>query len=469
MPLWRPIIGLFGTLLILTCIGLIVSRQDPPAAQRIAYLVGNASYDLYVMNADGRNPYPIATRTGSQSQPCWSPDGAWLVFSAFTNPVSNIVVASATGKTQHQITDDPQRVYTAINPTWSPDGEQVTFAYGYVFVDLASNYQRHFGVNAINVLGADRRQLTPERETVQSLAWSPDGQWITFVSDREGFFAIYRVRADGSDLRRLTGINTVAFLPTWSPDGAWLVFARNHPNHMELVRIRPNGSEALTLTDANLDFINSLAWSPDGQWIVFAALDRSRGDAKIDIFRARVDGSGYQLLTKNSTNANVAHTDRHPAWSPDGEWIAFSSNRGGGASQIYRMRPDGSDVQRLTDHVVDAGFPVWSPLVDKPWNSVRMLGVGLTLCCSALVGRHWISHMSRIVCAGAFQIRGKHQAASHSASNSLLRIAERMTNMRSALARSQRIPGPVKRTLNCLMALSTVPDPIKQSSARNCW
>src|ERR1700687_309770 len=59
------------------------------------------------------------------------------------------------------------------------------------------------------------------------------------------------------------------------------------------------------------------------------------------LFVSNADGSGEQKLTEGSLDYN-------PVWSPDGQWIVFTSERNGSAD-LYRMHPDGSAVERLTD------------------------------------------------------------------------------------------------------------------------
>ena len=84
--------------------------------------------------------------------------------------------------------------------------------------------------------------------------------------------------------------------------------------------------------------------SPDGRWLAFASMA-----PQLDIFISRADGTGIRQLTNDRAN------DKFPTWSPDGQQIAFMSNRDG-ASQVWSIRPDGSGLRRLTATKTGAGF-----------------------------------------------------------------------------------------------------------------
>ena len=99
---------------------------------------------------------------------------------------------------------------------------------------------------------------------------------------------------------------------------------------------------------ARLSFSGDPAWSPDGQKIAFS----SERDDALNIYVMNADGSDVARLTDNSTGG------REPAWSPDGRKIAFASDRHDpakgslpvrGDSAIYAMNADGSGVARLTN------------------------------------------------------------------------------------------------------------------------
>lgn len=89
------------------------------------------------------------------------------------------------------------------------------------------------------------------------------------------------------------------------------------------------------------------AWSSDAQWIAFERQENGTSS----IFLVRPDGTDLHRLSDGG----------RPTWSPDGAWIAFEFQPAGEKVAIFRIRTDGSDLQRLTDGVADEGNPAWSP------------------------------------------------------------------------------------------------------------
>ena len=91
-------------------------------------------------------------------------------------------------------------------------------------------------------------------------------------------------------------------------------------------------------------------WSPDGKHIVWMRKFPERGH---DLWVMDADGTNAKPLTDNGTI-----DDAYPSWSPDGQSIAFDSNRDGN-NEIYVMNADGSDVVRVTDWPKADLAPVW--------------------------------------------------------------------------------------------------------------
>jgi TolB protein len=188
------------------------------------------------------------------------------------------------------------------------------------------------------------------------LAISPDHRRMAFVSWADDDARLFHMDSDGDNLAPYA-ITPLAYIeaPAWSADGEWIVFVADPGG---LYRLRADGSALYTVSsapEASFQYLTGTAapvWSPDGEWIVFV----SRYNRHQDLYRVRRDGSELQRLTDTPGH------DRRPRWSPDGEWLVFVSERSGDP-HLYRMRPDGSGVQRLTG--IPSDQPVWSP--DGQW------------------------------------------------------------------------------------------------------
>ncbi len=186
---------------------------------------------------------------------------------------------------------------------------------------------------------------------------SPDGETIVLEGFNEVDTArngIYTIRAsDGGGLVRLTEGGDCC--PQFSPDGTRAVFMRTRPG------VQPDGAGAVFVVDVDGTDVRRLTpwgsaflgtnWSPDGEWIAF---QRPYGR----LFLVRPDGTGlHEVPLRLPRGAGASE----PSWSPDGGWIVFVVGRDQ-ASDLYAVRPDGTDLTRITasDGIVVSG-PDWRP------------------------------------------------------------------------------------------------------------
>ena len=215
----------------------------------------------------------------------------------------------------------------AASPAWTADGERIVF-----LGETGINSQPRTppdgseGVWRMTPDGLYFRQLL-EDGVARSLTISVDGV-IAFDSKRGADYAIYFADGEGRELP----VQIPGETPSWSPDGGWLVAKSCRPD-CGLWLTRRDGSGAAQLTFNGGDGLP--AWSPDGDKIAFSR----PADGGLDIFTVNLDGGNLLQLT------TAAGNDTLPVWTPDSQQIVFRSARNG-VWQIYVMNSDGSD-QRL--------------------------------------------------------------------------------------------------------------------------
>ncbi|MDE0326827.1 MAG: DPP IV N-terminal domain-containing protein [Candidatus Poribacteria bacterium] len=178
-----------------------------------------------------------------------------------------------------------------------------------------------------------------------------DAPYIAFSSNRDWNYDIYMMDIKGKNLQNLTNSPTHEFQPTFSPDGHRMAYVSSrHDGYLEIYVMNLSTKVSHRLTHHPKHDANP-AWSPDGRWIAF---DSNR-QGKYDIYKIEPDGENLQRLThEGQDNYNAA-------WSPDSKFIAFGSFRGAGKSGIYIMDAEGRNPRCLENQPRSGNTPAWSP------------------------------------------------------------------------------------------------------------
>ena len=241
----------------------------------------------------------------------------------------------------------PEDVYELVgvsDPRISPDGR--TCAYVVTSIDRdESKYLSAIWVVPMDGSG-DPRPFTYGTRRDTSPRWAPDGERLTFVSNRDNEKAaqLYVIPIEGGEAVKITDLKESVEEPTWSPDGTQIAFtSRVRDETYEEEEDRKREPRRITRLKYKYDSIG---------WI----FDRPR-----HIFVVPSDGSAEPRQVTDGD-----YQDASPAWSPDGKQLAFASARQRNwdidtATDIYVVGARGGRSRKLTNGDGNCGMPAWSP------------------------------------------------------------------------------------------------------------
>ena len=218
--------------------------------------------------------------------------------------------------------------------------------------------------------GRNKKDLTQGTEGFSyGFSASPDGTRVAYHKDYHVFVA----NRDGSDARKIETGQPFNFCPQWSPDGQWLLFVSGEHYNCHPYIVRPDGTGLRKLADRGgyrgvtpvydvFDFHGGSSdvpvWSADGGCVFYTALV----NGAVEVMRVSLDGRIEQL-----THSRTDMQNYQPKPSPDGHWLAFGSNRTG-ARQLYVMPANGGPAIPITNVLPGHGemWPHWQPEGNRP-------------------------------------------------------------------------------------------------------
>jgi TolB protein len=234
----------------------------------------------------------------------------------------------------------------SLTPRWSPDASRIAFTCFMPANGLVSAQICMYSLDAGKVVSFARF-----RGTNSAPAWSPDGTQIMFSSSMQGNPELYVTDTSGNRPKRLTFANGASTSPAWNPKtGQTVAFVSDRGGIPKLYLMNSDGTNVTELELPDKGYLIDPAWSPNGQLLAFSW---RRPDGNYDIYV--MDPSSRQIV---EITRDAARNER-PSWAPDGRHIVFESTRSG-SRQIWVMLADGTQPRQLTTSGNNES-PNWSP------------------------------------------------------------------------------------------------------------
>ncbi len=386
--------------------GVEVQPSVSPDGSRVAFVWDGPSggnFDIYVLPMGGDVPVRLTTDPAADRSPAWSRDGRQIAFIRDAAAGRQLHVMDASGGSVRHVADlTIPAMFPQLNiprlVEWSKDGRDLLVAeqdtprapYSIKLVSIGTGEKRpltsppSYGIGdrdpavsadgrfiaftrspsavtsdiyMMPLAGGEPRRLTFMNQPIRGVAWTEDDLGVVFSSERDatagsgGLWKVLPARPGAKPaLERVAGTGPRGALPSLSRQSGVLVYQESFQDS-NIWRVALNGPGRPSPVIASTREESMPEYSPDGNRIAFC----SNRSGHWEIWVANADGSNARQLTHFAGPAAAA-----PRWSADGSSIVFVHHTLDGNSDVHTMNADGSSIRRLTSHKARDERPSWS-------------------------------------------------------------------------------------------------------------
>jgi Tol biopolymer transport system component len=256
---------------------------SPDGSQFVLEASVNGNWEIYTldrqgMGDNGKGLAALTNNTYLDRMPSWSPDGRFIAFISDRAGNFDVFRMDADGRNVVQITRTPE---PEIHPFWSPDSRTIVY-------NRRVDNERLYSIWTTDVEGAEHTEILRDEQLNSYAKISPDGQWIVFDKwwdNDETNGEIMLMDRNGGSLRRLTSNDVYDGYPAWFPDSQRVLFSSEVDGTFKLFSIEIDGTNQTQLSFGEGGDQRGVV-DPDGRTIYF---NRNLDDT-IELYEMQLPG-----------------------------------------------------------------------------------------------------------------------------------------------------------------------------------